>query len=96
MISLLPNDDAMRETFLESDTLDHAGASIHLNMATASIDCTKDLAAVHQECGVSYVAATVYGRPEMAAERNLNILAARDPATIERVQPLFDAMGKKT
>jgi 3-hydroxyisobutyrate dehydrogenase-like beta-hydroxyacid dehydrogenase len=32
----------------------------------------------------------------MAAERNLNILAAGDPAAIAEVQPLFDAMGRKT
>ncbi len=96
VISMLPTDAAMRETFLESDILAKGGASIHLNMATASIDCTKELAEAHRARGVNYVAATVYGRPEMAAERNLNILAAGDPAAIERVQPLFDAMGRKT
>lgn len=96
VISMLPNDGAMRETFIASDILAKAGAPIHLNMATASIECTRDLVAAHQAKGVAYVAATVYGRPEMAAERNLNILAAGDPATIDRVQPLFDAMGRKT
>jgi hypothetical protein len=35
-------------------------------------------------------------RPEMAARRELNILAAGSMGAIERVQPLFDALGKKT
>jgi 3-hydroxyisobutyrate dehydrogenase-like beta-hydroxyacid dehydrogenase len=96
VISMLPNDDAMRATFLDGNLLSKGGASIHVNMATASVECADELAAAHKAHGVTYISATVFGRPEMAAERNLNILAAGDAAAIERVQPLFDAMGKKT
>jgi 3-hydroxyisobutyrate dehydrogenase-like beta-hydroxyacid dehydrogenase len=95
VISMLPDDDAMRATFLDAAVL-RGGAPIHVNMATASIACTDELAAAHAANGVVYVSAPVFGRPEMAAERNLNILAAGDPQAIERVQPLFDAMGRKT
>jgi 3-hydroxyisobutyrate dehydrogenase-like beta-hydroxyacid dehydrogenase len=35
-------------------------------------------------------------RPDVAAAGKLNILAAGDPATIERVKPHFDVMGQKT
>jgi 3-hydroxyisobutyrate dehydrogenase-like beta-hydroxyacid dehydrogenase len=97
VISMLPNDDAMRATFIDGDILPKSGArTVHVNSATASLACTEELAELHAARGVPYVSATVFGRPEMAAERNLNILAAGDPAAIERVQPLFDAMGKKT
>jgi 3-hydroxyisobutyrate dehydrogenase-like beta-hydroxyacid dehydrogenase len=96
VISMLPNDEAMRACFLDGGILKQGGAPIHVNMATASIECTDELAAVHEASGVTYISATVFGRPEMAAERNLNIMAAGDPKAIERVQPLFDAMGRKT
>jgi 3-hydroxyisobutyrate dehydrogenase-like beta-hydroxyacid dehydrogenase len=96
VISMLPNDESMRSVFLESGILREDRSTIHVNMATASVQCTNELAAAHAQSGVSYVSATVFGRPEMAAERNLNILAAGEPEAIERVQPLFDAMGKKT
>lgn len=97
VISMLPNDAAMRATFITGDVLPSGGnAPIHINMATASAVCAGELAEAHAAKGVPYLSATVYGRPEMAAERNLNILAAGDPALIEKVQPLFDAMGKKT
>jgi 3-hydroxyisobutyrate dehydrogenase-like beta-hydroxyacid dehydrogenase len=96
VISMLPNDEAMRATFLDGGILAKGGASIHVNMATASVECADELAAAHKAHGVTYISATVFGRPEMAAERNLNILAAGDAAAIERVQPLFDAMGRKT
>jgi 3-hydroxyisobutyrate dehydrogenase-like beta-hydroxyacid dehydrogenase len=96
VISMLPNDESMRSVFLESGILRGGRSTIHVNMATASVECTNELAAAHAESGVRYVSATVFGRPEMAAERNLNILAAGKPDVIERVQPLFDAMGRKT
>jgi 3-hydroxyisobutyrate dehydrogenase-like beta-hydroxyacid dehydrogenase len=97
VISMLPNDDAMRGMFLSSDFLQAAGKPpVHINMATASVQCANELAEAHGKNGVQYIAAPVFGRPEMAAERNLNIMAAGDSATIDRVQPLFDALGKKT
>ncbi|HEY1362628.1 MAG TPA: NAD(P)-dependent oxidoreductase [Xanthobacteraceae bacterium] len=96
VISMLPNDEAMRAVFLHGSVLARPGPAIHVNMATASVECTDDLAAAHGKSGIAYVSATVFGRPEMAAERNLNIMAAGDPNAIDRVQPLFDAMGRKT
>src|SRR6476646_3958454 len=45
---------------------------------------------------IPYVAATVFGRPDVAAAGKLSIMAAGDAAAIDRVQPLFDAMGQKT
>jgi 3-hydroxyisobutyrate dehydrogenase-like beta-hydroxyacid dehydrogenase len=96
VISMLPNDDAMRAVFLADDMIPQGSATIHINMATASIVCTDELFAAHRACGVPYVSATVFGRPEMAAERKLNILAAGDPNALARVQPLFDALGQKT
>ena len=97
VISMLPNDAAMRAMFIHGDVLPTGGnAPIHINMATASLACTDELVKAHAAKGVPYLSATVYGRPEMAAERNLNILAAGDPELISKVQPLFDAIGKKT
>lgn len=97
VISMLPNDDAMLGIFLDEKVLRREGApAIHINMATASVQCANELAAAHANADIQYIAAPVFGRPEMAAERNLNIMAAGDPSAIDRVQPLFDAMGKKT
>lgn len=97
VISMLPNDEAMLGVFLHGDVLPAAGGQlIHVNMATASVDCAKMLAEAHAAHGIAYVSAPVFGRPEMAAKRELNILAAGPPGAIARAQPLFDALGKKT
>jgi 3-hydroxyisobutyrate dehydrogenase-like beta-hydroxyacid dehydrogenase len=50
----------------------------------------------HRKVGASYVAAPVFGRPEAAAAAKLHIVAAGDPADIDKVQPLFDAISQKT
>lgn len=45
---------------------------------------------------MTYIAAPVFGRTDVARARNLNILAAGPAEAIAQVQPLLDAMGQKT
>ena len=49
------------------------------------------LAAIHARAGVPYVAAPVFGRPDVAAMGKLNIVAAGDPrlheAALKRLNP---------
>lgn len=97
LISMLPNDDALRDVFIRGDLLSHGKpTTISINMGTVSLDCVDELVAVHEARGRPYVAATVFGRPDVAAAAKLAVLAAGDPATIDRVQPLLDAIGRKT
>jgi 3-hydroxyisobutyrate dehydrogenase-like beta-hydroxyacid dehydrogenase len=69
---------------------------VHVNMATISVALARDLAARHRDHGLFYVAATVFGRPELAATAKLTVVAAGDPGAIARVQPLFDVIGQRT
>jgi 3-hydroxyisobutyrate dehydrogenase-like beta-hydroxyacid dehydrogenase len=97
VISMLPNDQALREVFIEGDLLKHGRPPlVSINMGTVSLDCVDALVAAHDARNIPYVAATVFGRPDMAAAAKLSIMAAGDSAVIDRVQPLFDAMGQKT
>jgi 3-hydroxyisobutyrate dehydrogenase-like beta-hydroxyacid dehydrogenase len=97
VISMLPNDDAMRAVFVEDDVLPESNSqTIHVNMATASVACAEELTALHRARGVPYVAATVWGRPDAAAAAKLSIAVAGDATAIDRVQPLFDVLGQRT
>ena len=97
VLSILANDDAVREVFVASGALDRAAKGlIHVNMATVSVAFVHDLVALHRERGLTYVAAPVFGRTDVAAAGKVNIVAAGDAAAIARVQPLLDAMGQKT
>lgn len=97
VISMLPNDDAMRAVFVQGDVLPAGGTStVHVNMATASAACAEELTALHRRRGVPYVAATVWGRPDVAAAAKLSIAVAGDAEAIDRIQPLLDAVGQRS
>ena len=98
VLSMLPNDEAMRGVFLDGGALPDkpSATKIHVNMATASVDCARLMTAEHAKRGIDYISAPVFGRPEMAAAQQLNVLAAGPAAAIDKVQQLFDAIGKKT
>jgi 3-hydroxyisobutyrate dehydrogenase-like beta-hydroxyacid dehydrogenase len=97
VVSMLSDDAALQAAILDSGVLAKASPGlVHVNMATISIAYARTLAEAHQKHKVGYVAAPVLGRPDAAAARRLNILAAGSADDIARVQPLFDALGQKT
>jgi 3-hydroxyisobutyrate dehydrogenase-like beta-hydroxyacid dehydrogenase len=98
ILSMLANDDAASEVTLgKGGIIDHLPkGAIHVSMSTISVDLSKRLAQAHAEAGQRYVAAPVFGRPDMAAAAKLFIVAAGDPAAVDACQPLFGAMGQKT
>jgi 3-hydroxyisobutyrate dehydrogenase-like beta-hydroxyacid dehydrogenase len=89
-------DDAVVRAIIEP-LLDGAPKGlVHVNMATISVALARDLAARHRDHGLAYVAATVFGRPELAAAAKLTIVAAGEPSAVARVQPLLDVIGQRT
>jgi len=97
VISMLADDTAVREVLLESAALKTVcGGCIHIVMSTLSPALMEQLQKEHDEAGLVLIAAPVFGIPAVAAKGELNILAAGPEAAIDRVQPLFDVLGKKT
>jgi hypothetical protein len=95
VFSMLADDDAVHAVI--DGLLDGAPKGlVHVNMATISVPLARDLGVRHQARGLSYVAATVFGRPDLAAEGKLNIVVAGEPAVVDRIQPLFDVIGQRT
>ncbi|MDE2249000.1 MAG: NAD(P)-dependent oxidoreductase [Pseudomonadota bacterium] len=96
LCSMLANDTAVSEVILDSGLLDAMDpGTVHVNHATISVALARELATEHARRGLGYVAAPVFGRPDMAAAAKLNILAAGHAAVIEQVRPLLEAMGSK-
>jgi 3-hydroxyisobutyrate dehydrogenase-like beta-hydroxyacid dehydrogenase len=98
VITMLADDDAASDIALgDGGLIAHLPkGAIHVSMSTISVALSKRLARAHAQAGQRYVAAPVFGRPDMAAAAKLFIVAAGDPATIDACQPLFRAMGQKT
>jgi 3-hydroxyisobutyrate dehydrogenase-like beta-hydroxyacid dehydrogenase len=97
VITMLADDDAASAIILGNGGLvAHLPKdAIHLSMSTISVALSKQLAQAHAKAGQRYVAAPVFGRPDMAAAAKLFIVAAGDPKAIDACQPLFRAMGQK-
>jgi len=94
--SMLANDQAVREVFLEGGVLDEMDrGTVHVNHATISVALAREMAEVHAQRGLGYVAAPVFGRPDVAAAAKLNIVVAGHPHVIESVRPLLDVLGSR-
>lgn len=97
VITMLSDDNAVRSVILHPDTFASAQKScVHVMMATISPALSEELQETHQRAGIAYVAAPVFGIPEVAAKGELNIMAAGPAQAVATVQPLFDALGQKT
>ena len=103
VITMLPDDDAVREIVFGREGIGLAGlavglkpGAIHLSMSTISTATASLLASEHAIVGQGYVAAPVFGNPDAAKARELFIVAAGAPADIERCRPLLDGLGQRT
>ncbi len=93
VITMLADDAAVRAVWLDSGLAARMPeGAIHLNMATVSMGISRALAAIHKDF---YVAAPVFGRPPLAAQGQLDIIAAGSSEAIERCRPLFNILGKQ-
>ena len=70
--------------------------AVWIQMATVGIEWTDRLAARAREHGVEFVDAPVSGSDGPARDAQLMVLASGSDAVRERVQPIFDAIGRRT
>jgi 3-hydroxyisobutyrate dehydrogenase-like beta-hydroxyacid dehydrogenase len=95
-ITMLADDSAIRAVGLAGPVLEGASPGlVHVNMATVSVELTRELAAAHAARGLGYVAAPVFGRAEAAAAGKLVIVAAGPDDAVNRAWPLFEALGQR-
>lgn len=96
VLSMLAHDQAMREVLIDSGALARARKGlVHINLATISTALAGELAALHAELGLGYVAAPVFGRPPVAQAGGLNVLAAGAPDAVATAMPVLDMLAAK-
>ena len=98
VITMLSDDSALETVVYGEKGLINSLSrdAVHICMATISVSLSERLSMLHAEAGQGYLAAPVFGRPDVAAAGMLFIVAAGIPDAINRCQPLFDAMGQNT
>ncbi|MDG5483070.1 NAD(P)-dependent oxidoreductase [Mycolicibacterium gadium] len=98
VITMLANDVAVETvTFGEEGILAtlSAGAT-HVSSSTISLALAERLTDAHAAAGQRFVAAPVFGRPEAAEAAKLFVVAAGEPAAVQALSPIFDAIGQRT
>ncbi len=98
VLTMLSNDAALEAVSNGADgliALAPKGAT-HIAMGTHGVGVVRAIAAAHAKAGQDFVAAPVLGRPEAVVAGKLGIIAAGPAEAVQRCQPLFDAMGRKT
>jgi 3-hydroxyisobutyrate dehydrogenase-like beta-hydroxyacid dehydrogenase len=98
VVSMLANDDAVEAvTFGAEGILATLGAgAVHVSCSTISVALAARLSAAHADAGQRFVAAPVFGRPEAAEAAKLFVVAAAEPAVLQTVSPIFDAISQRT
>lgn len=96
VISMLGDDAAMEAVWIAPALIEKLPASaVHLNMASVSLRMAQRLSALHGTCGLHYVSAPVFGRPDVAIRGELDIVAAGPRAAVTRCVPIFEALGRR-
>jgi 3-hydroxyisobutyrate dehydrogenase-like beta-hydroxyacid dehydrogenase len=98
LITMLADDEALEDViFGPGNALESLPAgAVHVSMSTISVELSRELTKAHSEKSQHYITATVFGRPDAAANAKLFIVAAGASAPIERCRALFDVLGQKT
>jgi 3-hydroxyisobutyrate dehydrogenase-like beta-hydroxyacid dehydrogenase len=96
VITMLADDAAIDAVWIAPALVRGIAAStVHLNMASVSLQMAERLTRLHADAGTPYVSAPVFGRPRAAADGQLDIIAAGPRDAIARCTPLFEALGKQ-
>ena len=90
-------DDAANEAVLfgTDGAIAHlAPGALHIALSTISVALSKRIAEEHALCGQQYVAAPVFGRPNVAEDGKLWIVAAGLETSIAKARPLLEAFSR--
>ena len=98
IITMLANDAAVDSVMYGAEGLlaNLPKGKVHISSSTISVALSERLAADHANAGQRFVAAPVFGRPDVAAAGDLTVVAGGDKKAILDVTPVLDAIGKKT
>ena len=96
IISMLPSDAALDSLVFSEDGLlaSMQPGMVHMPMGTHGVKQIEKILKAHTDAGQVLVATTVLGRPDLAASGQLTIIPGGPRATIQRLQPVFEALGK--
>jgi 3-hydroxyisobutyrate dehydrogenase-like beta-hydroxyacid dehydrogenase len=96
VITMLFDDHAHEEVLFGANGLMEAltPATLHISCSTISVAMSERLTKEHARRGIPFVAAPVFGRPNVAEAGKLWIVAAGAADLIERARPILEPMSR--
>jgi 3-hydroxyisobutyrate dehydrogenase-like beta-hydroxyacid dehydrogenase len=97
IISMLADDAALEQVTLgETGILEGSPrGALHISSSTVAVATADRLAAVHEQRGLRFLSAPVFGRPEAAAAAKLFIVAAGARSDYTAASELFPVISQK-
>ena len=98
VITMLANDDAVESVVFGDQGIlaSLAKGAIHISSSTISVTLSERLTKAHAKNGRRFVAAPVFGRPDVAATGELYVVAAGASDALKDAAPLFEAIAQRT
>jgi 3-hydroxyisobutyrate dehydrogenase-like beta-hydroxyacid dehydrogenase len=98
VITMLANDEAVEGVAFGDHGIiaDLSRAALHVSCSTISVELSQRLAEAHAAKGQRFVAAPVFGRPDVAEAGELFVVAGGEPAALKTAEPLLNAIGQRT
>jgi 3-hydroxyisobutyrate dehydrogenase-like beta-hydroxyacid dehydrogenase len=97
ILTMLANDDALENVVFGDGgilvSLPRGG--LHISCSTISVSLSERLAADHAQAGHRFVSAPVFGRPDVAADGKLFVIAAGESSATGAALPILNALGQK-
>jgi len=95
VISMLTNADAVRSTYLGPDgAVKSARGQVYVDMSTAGVDMSRDIAPAVQRAGAAYVEAPVMGSVGAILAGTAVVLAAGSGEAVDRARAVLEAFGE--
>lgn len=96
VITMLFDDEATEHVLFGPNGLMDAlePGALHIACSTISVALSERLTAEHAKRSIDFVAAPVFGRPNVAAEGRLWTVAAGSESAVNRARPLLEAFSR--
>lgn len=95
VFTMVMDDGALEEVLYKGDGLKGMmPGAVHVSLSTLSVALSERLTVMHRTEHLAFVAAPVFGRPNIAEEGKLATVVAGEAAAVEKVKPLLESFSR--
>jgi len=96
IISMLPDDKALKSIVLNTEAIVAFKDKIHISMSTVSPNTITDINDFHEKNSCGFLSCPVLGRPEAAISRKLWFFLSGYQEIKKKIRPILNILGQRT